>query len=175
MQFSQKMPLYFFYTMVQKSQKWPKTQIKGVLPYSTPELIDGHASPRAMRFIQRRRLKIEITDYKKKLVMSVVRICANFKQVLCHLNGAMYPQVKRPFEVLLFSTSLSLFIAGFLSSIANASRIFRSFIPVALMITCTLCQWMSCDPFLPRICSELADVSGWLSRIPIPVLLCPCF
>ena len=27
--FSQKMPLYLFYTMVQKSQKWPKTQIKG--------------------------------------------------------------------------------------------------------------------------------------------------
>ena len=25
------MPLYFFYTLVQKSQKWPKTQIKGVL------------------------------------------------------------------------------------------------------------------------------------------------
>ena len=24
------MPLYLFYTMVQKSQKWPKTQIKGV-------------------------------------------------------------------------------------------------------------------------------------------------
>ena len=23
------MPLYFFYTMVEKSQKWPKTQIKG--------------------------------------------------------------------------------------------------------------------------------------------------
>ena len=23
------MPLYFLYTMVQKSQKWPKTQIKG--------------------------------------------------------------------------------------------------------------------------------------------------
>ena len=23
------MRLYFFYTMVQKSQKWPKTQIKG--------------------------------------------------------------------------------------------------------------------------------------------------
>ena len=23
------MPLYFFYTMLQKSQKWPKTQIKG--------------------------------------------------------------------------------------------------------------------------------------------------
>ena len=23
------MPLYFFYTVVQKSQKWPKTQIKG--------------------------------------------------------------------------------------------------------------------------------------------------
>ena len=33
MKFSQKMPLYFIYTMVQKSQKWPKTQIKGgVLP-----------------------------------------------------------------------------------------------------------------------------------------------
>ena len=29
MKFSQKMPLYFFYTMVQKSQRWPKTQIKG--------------------------------------------------------------------------------------------------------------------------------------------------
>ena len=29
MKFSQKMPLYFFYTMVQKSQKWPITQIKG--------------------------------------------------------------------------------------------------------------------------------------------------
>ena len=26
------MPLNLFYTMVQKSQKWPKTQIKGVLP-----------------------------------------------------------------------------------------------------------------------------------------------
>ena len=23
------MPFYLFYTMVQKSQKWPKTQIKG--------------------------------------------------------------------------------------------------------------------------------------------------
>ena len=30
MQFLQK--IYFVYTMVQKSQKWPKTQIKGVLP-----------------------------------------------------------------------------------------------------------------------------------------------
>ena len=29
MKFSQKMPLCVFYTMVQKSQKWPKTQIKG--------------------------------------------------------------------------------------------------------------------------------------------------
>ena len=28
------MPLYFFYTMVQKSKKWPKTQIKGALPYN---------------------------------------------------------------------------------------------------------------------------------------------
>ena len=27
--FSQKIPLNFFYTTVQKSQKWPKTQIKG--------------------------------------------------------------------------------------------------------------------------------------------------
>ena len=32
MKFSKKMPLYFFYTFVQKSQKWPKTQIKGDLP-----------------------------------------------------------------------------------------------------------------------------------------------
>ena len=29
MKFSQKMPLYLCYTMVQKSHKWPKTQIKG--------------------------------------------------------------------------------------------------------------------------------------------------
>ena len=29
MKISQKMPLYVFYTMVQKSQKWPTTQIKG--------------------------------------------------------------------------------------------------------------------------------------------------
>ena len=29
MKFSHKMPLFFFYTMVQKSQKWPKTQING--------------------------------------------------------------------------------------------------------------------------------------------------
>ena len=33
MKFSQKMSLYFFHTIVQKSEKWPKTQIKGVLPY----------------------------------------------------------------------------------------------------------------------------------------------
>ena len=35
MKFSQKMRLYFFYTMVQKSQKWPKTQIKGGGPALT--------------------------------------------------------------------------------------------------------------------------------------------
>ena len=35
MKFSQKMPLYFFNIMVQKSQKWPKTQIKGVLPWGS--------------------------------------------------------------------------------------------------------------------------------------------
>ena len=35
MKFSQKMPVNFLYTMVQKSQKWPKTQIKGLLPYWT--------------------------------------------------------------------------------------------------------------------------------------------
>ena len=33
------MPLYLFFTMVQKSQKWPKTQIKGVLP------VDPRRSP----------------------------------------------------------------------------------------------------------------------------------
>ena len=43
MKFSQKMPLYFFYTMVQKSQKRPKTQIKGgpacsLSPVSVPSL-----------------------------------------------------------------------------------------------------------------------------------------
>ena len=30
------MPLYFIYTMVQKSQKWPKTQIKGGPALTTP-------------------------------------------------------------------------------------------------------------------------------------------
>ena len=40
MQFSHKMPLYFFYTMGQKSQKWPKTQIKG-----GPALIFFSSSP----------------------------------------------------------------------------------------------------------------------------------
>ena len=30
MKFSHKMPLYFFYTMVQRSQKWPKTQINAL-------------------------------------------------------------------------------------------------------------------------------------------------
>ena len=29
MKFLQKVPLYFFYTIVQKRQTWPKTQIKG--------------------------------------------------------------------------------------------------------------------------------------------------
>ena len=29
MQFSQRMPLIFFYSMMQESQKWPKTQING--------------------------------------------------------------------------------------------------------------------------------------------------
>ena len=32
MKFLQKMPLYLFYTMVQNGEKWPKSQIKGVLP-----------------------------------------------------------------------------------------------------------------------------------------------
>ena len=38
------MPLNLFYTMVQKSQKWPKTQIKGgsCLKWR-PELIDSAA------------------------------------------------------------------------------------------------------------------------------------
>ena len=35
------MPLYFFYTMVQKSQKWPKTQIKGGGPALTRLMLYG--------------------------------------------------------------------------------------------------------------------------------------
>ena len=42
MKFSQKMPLYVVYTMVQKSQKWPKTQIKG-----GPALKAIHTHPQA--------------------------------------------------------------------------------------------------------------------------------
>ena len=34
------MPLYLFYTMVQKSQKWPKTQIKGGGPALKKKLWD---------------------------------------------------------------------------------------------------------------------------------------
>ena len=37
MKFSQKMPLYFFYAMMQKSQQRPKIQIKGVLLKLMPE------------------------------------------------------------------------------------------------------------------------------------------
>ena len=37
--FSQKMPLYLFSTMVQKSRKWPKTQIKGGGPALIPKTI----------------------------------------------------------------------------------------------------------------------------------------
>ena len=33
------MPLYLFYTMVQKSQKWPKTQIKGGPALRLPSLL----------------------------------------------------------------------------------------------------------------------------------------
>ena len=36
------MPLNLFYTMVQKSQKWPKTQIKGVLPPIHKSLIQPY-------------------------------------------------------------------------------------------------------------------------------------
>ena len=42
MKFSQKMPLYFFNTMVQKSQKWPKTQIKGGGPALSLPKISGY-------------------------------------------------------------------------------------------------------------------------------------
>ena len=38
MKFSQKTRLYFFYTMMQKGKKWPKTQIKGVLQYRVMKL-----------------------------------------------------------------------------------------------------------------------------------------
>ena len=38
------MPLYFFYTMVQKSQKWPKTQIKGGGPALRSQLRTSNAS-----------------------------------------------------------------------------------------------------------------------------------
>ena len=96
--------------------------------------------------------------------LSAEKLCKFQTGTFFHVTvkGAMYSQVKRPFQVLLFSTPLSLFIAGFLSSIANASRTFRSFIPVALSITRTLCQSMSCDPFLSRTCSPMADFSRWL-------------
>ena len=39
MKFSQKLALYFFYTMVQESQKWPKTQIKGAISLKAKVLV----------------------------------------------------------------------------------------------------------------------------------------
>ena len=95
----------------------------------------------------------------------MVRLCANVKTgtLSCERHDVFSSKNTIPGSIL--STPLSLFIAGFLSSIANASRTFRSFIPVALSITRTLCQSMSCDPFLWRTCSAMADFSGWLSRI----------
>ena len=42
MKFSQKMPLYFFYTFVQKSQKGPKTQMKGDFQLKQKSTCYGH-------------------------------------------------------------------------------------------------------------------------------------
>ena len=94
----------------------------------------------------------------------MVRLWANVKTgtLSCERRDVFSSKNTIPGSIL--SIPLSLFIAGFLSSIANASRTFRSFIPVALSITRTLCQSMSCDPFLWRTCSAMADFSGWLSR-----------
>ena len=39
------MPLYLFYTMVQKSQKWPKTQIKGGPALNTNRTFGAHRLP----------------------------------------------------------------------------------------------------------------------------------
>ena len=45
------MPLYLFYTIVQKSQKRPKTQIKGVLPKLSPKRNILHFSLLNKRFL----------------------------------------------------------------------------------------------------------------------------
>ena len=50
MKFSHKMPLNVFYTMVQKRQKWPKSQIKGVLPW-------GHQYPNVCGKLQKKRMR----------------------------------------------------------------------------------------------------------------------
>ena len=44
MKFSHKMPLHVFYIMVQKGQKWPKTQIKGVPVQKWPNLRQAYCS-----------------------------------------------------------------------------------------------------------------------------------
>ena len=64
------------------------------------------------------------------------------------LNDDSNKYLKRPFQVYSFQLSCLCFAAGFLYSVASASRTFRTFIPVALSITCTLFQSMSCVSFL---------------------------
>ena len=57
------MPLILFCTMVQKSQKWPKTQIKGGGPALIIDVLQG--LPRSTRIMWRHSLE-ERTDKERK-------------------------------------------------------------------------------------------------------------
>ena len=78
MKFSQKMPLYFFYTMVQTSQKWPKTQIGG----------GGGPALKLLPFLLRQRRELTAgSDEKKKtptrlIQLSVFFLCPRSKEGL---------------------------------------------------------------------------------------------
>ena len=60
------MPLYLFYTMVQKSQKWPKTQIKGGPALTFVFKVKGNTTT------------IASPAKSFKHIISVLKIIANF-------------------------------------------------------------------------------------------------
>ena len=57
------MPLYVFYAMMQKRQKWPKAQIKGEGPKRAPHSVEFYFSincDRQKRFLQNERRRADL-------------------------------------------------------------------------------------------------------------------
>ena len=70
------MPLNLFYTMVQKSQKWPKTQIKGGGPALTPTQFASDVA-----CFHSRRPGIEVHEPRKILTFQWKTACRGDLQV----------------------------------------------------------------------------------------------